>query len=199
MILRKSILIFGLLLFSMGFPSLAYADFDRGLRAYNAGDYQTALREWLVDANQGDSAAQNNVGTMYAYGFGVPINYAEAAYWYRLAANQGNAGAQQALGEHYLNGEGVPQDYAEAMRWLRRAADQGDGAAQYDLGVMYANGEGVPENDVLGYMWFNLAAARGGKGASEAKEAKEDLSQKMTAAQISEAQRLSTEWLKEHQ
>ncbi len=196
MFTRWSSLIFTAFVFTaVPVSNFAQADFNRGLEAYNLGDYQTALREWLIDANQGDSAAQNNVGTMYAYGLGVPTNYAEAAYWYRLAADQGNTDAQQALGWHYINGEGVPQEYAEAMRWYHLAANQGHVGAQIDLGSIYYNGRGVLENYIAAYMWYNLAAAQGDKGASEAKEA---LREGMTNAQISEAQRLSTEWLKEH-
>ncbi len=47
---------------------------------------------------------------MYADGYGVVTNDAEAARWYRLAAEQGNAKAQYNLGIMYVNGEGVPQD-----------------------------------------------------------------------------------------
>ena len=87
------------------------------------------------------------------------------------------------------NGEGVPEDDAEAVRWYRMAAEQGLAPAQFILGLMYANGEGVPQNYVRAYAWFNLAAAQGYEGAVSAKAAVEGL---MTAAQIAEAQELST-------
>ena len=89
----------------------------------------------------------------------------------------------------YANGEGVPENDAEAVRWYRMAAEQGDVLAQYNLGAMYANGEGVPENYVLAYAWFNLAAAQGDEKAVSGKA---DLQPHMTAAQIAEAQELST-------
>jgi TPR repeat protein len=66
----------------------------------------------LPIAEQGDASAQYNLGVMYANGYGVPQDYAEAVRWYRLAAGQGNAKAQYNLGLMYYNGEGVPQDYA---------------------------------------------------------------------------------------
>ena len=71
----------------------------------------------------------------------------------------------------------------------RRLAEQGDVLAQYNLGAMYANGEGVPENYVRAYAWFNLAAAQGHEDAVSGKANVEGL---MTAAQIAEAQELST-------
>ena len=71
----------------------------------------------------------------------------------------------------------------------RRLAEQGDAEAQFILGVMYANGEGVPENYVRAYAWLNLAAAQ---GHEDAVSGKADLQPRMTAAQIAEAQELST-------
>ncbi len=41
-----------------------------------------ALREWRPLAKSGDPYAQYNLGTMYAYGHGVPQDYAEAAQRY---------------------------------------------------------------------------------------------------------------------
>ena len=99
-------------------------DYDAGLKAAQAGDFQTALKEWKPLADQGHADAQHNLGWMYASGEGVPEDDAEAVRWYRLAADQGHAGAQHNLGLMYDNGEGVPEDDAEAVRWYRLAADQ---------------------------------------------------------------------------
>ena len=85
----------------------------------------------------------------------------------------------------------MPQDHAEAAKWYRRAAEQGHTPAQNMLGVMYKQGEGVPENFVLAYHWYNLAAAQGNETA---KEDKTHLQNMMTAAQITEAQKLSREF-----
>src|SRR4030095_1164368 len=98
---------------------------------------------WVLDffdstkkrATQGDAVAQNNLGSMYVEGKGVPQDYTEALKWYRLAAAQGYAEAQFNLGVMYLGGEGVPQDYAEALKWYRLAAAQGEAKAQFNLGL----------------------------------------------------------------
>ena len=100
-------------------------DYDAGLKAAQADDFQTALKEWKPLADQGHAGAQVFLGVMYANGEGVPEDDAEAVRWYRLAADQGLADAQVFLGMMYANGEGVPEDDAEAARWLRLAADQG--------------------------------------------------------------------------
>ncbi|HCN07703.1 MAG TPA: hypothetical protein DIT01_07195, partial [Lentisphaeria bacterium] len=57
-------------------------------------------------AEQGDAAAQLNLGKMYATGLGVPEDDAEAFKWFRKAAEQGYADAQYHLGLMYANGEG---------------------------------------------------------------------------------------------
>ncbi len=72
------------LLFALGLPALA--DFGAGQRAYQNGDYATALKEFLPLARMGDGAAQLNLGTMYRKGEGVQQDYKEAAKWYRLSA-----------------------------------------------------------------------------------------------------------------
>ena len=143
--------------------------FDAAVEAYARGDYATAVAGFRNYAEQGDAAAQHNLGFMYATGQGVPENDAEAVRWYRLAAEQGNAIAQFNLALMYEKGEGVPEDDAEAMRWYHLAAEQGHTDAQTNLGIMYATGEGMPEDDVTAYAWLNIAAAQGKSNASEAK------------------------------
>jgi len=90
-------------------------DFVKGSVAYISGDFATALKEWKPLAEQGDAAAQYNLGQMYRFGKGVIQDYAEAVKWYRKAAEQGYALAQNNLGYMYANGEGVTQDYATAV------------------------------------------------------------------------------------
>ena len=73
-------------------------------------------------AATGDAKAQYRLGALYASGYGLPKDDAQAAIWYRKAADQGNADAQFALGMNYDTGEGAPLDYAEAYFWLDLAA-----------------------------------------------------------------------------
>ena len=176
-------------------PSLA-ADFEAAEKAYQRGDYATALKELRPLAEQGDAKAQTSLGSMYGKGEGVPQDYAEAMKWHRLAAEQGDAQAQVSLGVMYASGEGVPEDYAEAMKWWRRAAEQGNAQAQVSLGVTYANGEGVPRDYVQAHMWLNLAAARLTPDFRRnwAAGARDDIEERMTPAQVAEAQRLAREW-----
>ena len=45
-------------------PSVTAADFEKGLEAFNRDDFATALQEWRQLAEQGDAAAQSNLGIM---------------------------------------------------------------------------------------------------------------------------------------
>ena len=143
----------------------------------------------LKDAKKGDAVAQWMLGVAYARGNGVPKDEAEAVKWYRLAAAQGSADAQWSLGVAYSDGDGVPKNDAEALKWYRLAAAQGDAGAQFSLGYAYYLGTGVPKDAVQAYKWWNLAAAQ---GDTSARRNREILEPKMTAAQIAEAQRLSS-------
>ena len=49
----------------------AFADFQKGLDAYQSGDYATALKEWEPLAEQGNADAQYNLGVMYYQGKGA--------------------------------------------------------------------------------------------------------------------------------
>jgi uncharacterized protein len=175
---------------SLAFTTVAAQDFQKGLAAYQAGDYATTLQEWIPAAEAGDAVAQYNLGIMYYNGKGVPQDYAEAVKWYRLTADQGDADAQYNLGVMYEKGQGVPQDYAEAVKWYRLAADQGTANAQNNLGAKYEYGQGVLQDNIMAHMWYNIASANGhGKAA----EWRDERAGEMNPADISKAQAMARE------
>jgi TPR repeat protein len=110
----------------MALSQASWAGFAEGLAAAQRGDYATARNEFRPLAEQGNAAAQSNLGLIYRNGHGVPKDYVEAAKWYRLAAEQGQAAAQSNLGVMYANGDGVPEDYVEGYAWYNLAAAQGN-------------------------------------------------------------------------
>ena len=150
-IIQASALIIALL------PSVTLAqDFDAGLQAYEAEDYETALKEIRPLAEQGHSAAQYLLGRMYSAGNDVPQGNGETVPpwrtrnrekghpWFRKAAEQGYADAQFEIGMTYYLfhdlTESVDEDVGEAMRWFRKAGDQGHVLAQAALAQIYYNG-----------------------------------------------------------
>ncbi len=153
-----------------------------------------AVKWYRLAGDLGDAFAQYNLAVAYDNGEGVPENDAEAVKWYRLAADQGDAFAQHNLGAAYTNGSGVSKDDVEAAQWYRSAAAQGHARAQYYLGAAYANGRGVPQDDVLAYMWANLAAAGTFEEREQAVTLRDAVAERLTEAQLAEAQRLAREW-----
>jgi TPR repeat protein len=154
-------------------------------------------------AQSGDATAQGILGDFYSVeGAVIPADsraaaYADskALYWFRKAAAQGFAKAQFGLGVMFYTGQGVPRDYTKALYWFRKAAAQGFADAQLSLGVMYTHGQGVPQDYVRGGKWLILAKAG---GVEQVNKLLSSLKQRMTPAQIAEAQRLANQWWETH-
>lgn len=136
-------------------------DFDKGFAAYFSNDYQTALKELLPFAENGDVRAQTIIGSMYRDGEGVSQSDADSVKWFRLAADQSFSMAQCNLGLMYYNGKGVVQSYNEALKLYRLSADQGFSHCQVQLGTMYGQGIGVGEDFHEAVKWLRLAANQG--------------------------------------
>ncbi len=150
----------------------------------------------LEQAEGGDAAAQNDVGSRYYAGRGVARDDAEAARWIRSAAGQGYAPAQYNLGLLHFRNRGVAGSDAEAARWYRAAAAQGYAPAQAGLGYLHIYGAGVEENHVLAYMWLELAF----RGAPDDftrriyAQRRDELADRMTTEDTREGRRLADAW-----
>ena len=96
-------------------------------------------------------------------------DYAEAAYWYRLAANDFEAKGFTNLGTLLVRGRGVDKPNPEDARllWLSAAA-RGEPVAMFDLGTMYERGIGVATDPNAAKRWYGLAAAKGHAQARDA-------------------------------
>lgn len=180
----------------LAFASSAWGgDFTKGQDAYNVGDYETAIAEWQPLADEGNADGQFGVGLLYANGFGVPMDDAEALKWYGLAAEQGHDEAQCNLAIMHANGWGVPQSDEEAFKWYTLAAEQGNTQAQAYISQMYQSGFGVPQDNVQAHMWLFVAAELGDFSAISKLD---EVARRMTAEEIAEADTLATNWLESH-
>jgi len=151
---------FGVLLFAIS--AAAYSgQFDFAKNASTNAKAENAIAKYKPLAEQGNAAAQFNMGLIYQVGYGVAPDDATAATWYQKASEQGFTRAETALGLLYLTGRGVPKDYDQAANWLTKAAQQGDSVAQENLGAMYGNGKGVPLDKRLAIEWSQKAAEQG--------------------------------------
>jgi len=174
-------------------PVAAFAaDLQKGLAAFDAGDYATALAECQPLADEGNVKAMFCVGRLYANGFGVDMNDELALKWYGLAAAAGHAEAQYSLGVMHANGWGVQMNDVPAFGYYKLAADQGFPPALTAMGFSYKHGAGVERDLVAAVMWFDIAAQRGDLTAASERD---DLAESMTDEELQQAQQAALTWL----
>jgi Sel1 repeat len=122
-----------------------------------------------VEAENGDAAAQNDLGWAYLTGKGAPRDERRAFEWFSRAAEQGDPHAQANLGRMIADGFGAKADFRRAAYWYRRAATQGQPVGQFQLGLLYLlvflgvlseTLVGVPIDPVESYLWLALAAPK---------------------------------------
>jgi uncharacterized protein len=177
-------------------PALVFgADVDKGLAAYNEGDYETAMAECLPLAEEGNATAQFCVAQMYANGFGVDMDDALALKWYGAAAEQGHGESQFNIAVFHANGWGVPMSGAEAMSWYRRSAENGFVQAQTTLAKNYHLARGVEQDYVEAYKWYEIATIF---GDADSKLSLAEIAAQMSPEQLATAQEMTQSWLAEH-
>ncbi len=99
---------------------------EDGVAAYDRGDYRTAHKFFLAEAEKGNAGAQYYLGVMYHVGQGVLQDYKEAAEWWMHASDLGNAKAMCDLAEMYAAGVEIKQDLPTAKRLAKQGFDAGE-------------------------------------------------------------------------
>ena len=105
---------------------ISFADFDKGLKEFNNGNYENALEVWESLAKDGLSNAQYNVGLMHHNGLGTKQDYKQAYYWLLLSSEQGNLNSIRLISTLYALGNGVKKDYLKSYMWAKIGADNDD-------------------------------------------------------------------------
>ena len=168
------------------------ADLAKGMAAAKKGDFDTAVKEWLPLATDGNSSAQFNIGQLYRLGRGVAKDYTKAGQWYEKAAEQWHSAARHNLAILYEKGLGVPIDFAKAIEWYKKAASQDYGIAQFNLAVMYSLGQGTKRDLVKAHIWYDIAANRDIDGAAKNRD---EVAKQLTEDQLKEAKEDAREWI----
>jgi TPR repeat protein len=173
--------------------------------AYLVKDYPTAYAGFVKLAGQGNVDAQQYLGSMLQDGKGVAPDAKQALYWYQKAAEQGKVESQMLLGVAYYNGGNlVAQDFALARHWYMMAAEGGNRNAQLQLAVMDHIGQGGPADDVSAYKWLILVAStsqdtlRDNRVVMDAVRMQDELSGRLTEAQVEKAKSLAELWRTQH-
>lgn len=192
------------------------ADYEAGVNAAFNGDFETALHEFTVAAEEGLDLAQYNLGILYYTGQGVERDLDLAFRWTEAAALQGHVAAQFNLGSLYFAGDGIEANPEKAVEMFRLAGRAGHAGAALILANMFADGElsttdevptlfervsnyvasffsdGEPDDDlVLAHAWANLALAN---ESTEAGALLADLEARMSDGELSRARRQFAQW-----
>ncbi len=95
-------------------------------------------------AEGGSSAAQYNLGKIYANGLGVEKDGVKAAEWYTSSFTHGNTDAASDLASLYEHGsEGLDRNMEKAFFYYLKAAEAGNSDAMYEVGRCYLVGLGT--------------------------------------------------------
>tara|TARA_B100000989_G_scaffold244282_1_gene191353 strand:+ start:84 stop:575 length:492 start_codon:yes stop_codon:yes gene_type:complete len=130
--LTKIFLIFIICLTS----KISFADFDKGLKEFNNGNYENALKIWEPLAKEGLSNAQYNVGLMHHNGLGTKQDYKQAYYWLLLSSEQGNLNSIRLISTLYALGNGVKKNYLKSYMWAKIGSDNDDQNSKLLLGEL---------------------------------------------------------------
>ena len=145
-------------------------------------NYERAAELYKLSADQGNSDAQNAMGSMYYYGDGVEKDYKKSVAFYKLAVKQNNKKAQFNLAEMYMAAEGVEKDEKIAIELYKKSAKQGYTEAEYSLGILYEYGDGIKQDYTKAIALYQRSAMKNnndslyrlGKIYKEGKIAKQD-------------------------
>tara|TARA_B100001057_G_C22632401_1_gene864926 strand:+ start:108 stop:887 length:780 start_codon:yes stop_codon:yes gene_type:complete len=125
-----------------------------------------AVRLWEEAAEEDNSNAQFNLGTLYYYGYFLEKNYNTAAEWFTKACEYRHCHAQQYLGLMYYMGQGVLRDFKKAIYWISKSTQNANFWEHSNLiednniilGRMYYHGYGVRVNYKKAFELYEMPA-----------------------------------------
>ncbi len=130
---------------------------------------QKQLRDFnlIREANNGDPAAQNDLGLQYLTGSGFKADTAKAAYWITKAAAKDYYSARFNLGLLQLNSFGVEWNPFQAYANIAFAAEQDLPQALYVMGLFYTDNLIVAKNWKTAYIYLQKARMKGHEKAGD--------------------------------
>ena len=104
------------------------------------GEYEKAAELYKELAWNGDLDAMFNMGYMYQFGIGVPLDTEKAADFYAVAIYLDGGDAAYNLAVMTMNGIGVKRDIAKAIHYMELSANGGCPEAQLYLASAFSMG-----------------------------------------------------------
>lgn len=115
-------------------------------------------------SEDGDIFAQNELGDMYLYGYGIKEDEEEGMKWLKKSAKAGNWGTMHKLGNKYYN----QGNYGEAVEWYRKGFEKGCDWSGYSLAYCYSNGMGVSQDKLKALELYKKVYELGGSVSGKA-------------------------------
>lgn len=131
-----------------------------------SNQYQEALKSYQFATFKSSAVAAFDLGLIYEYGKGVPVNSEKARALYRQAAEHGMSKAMSQLAGLYFMGQGGPQDAQKALQWYTKAAHLGDSEALYQLGLLSETGFATSLDFSNAIRYYQQAAKKGNDKAT---------------------------------
>ncbi len=184
------------LVLALSFTCPVQADFDAGLEAYEAEDYDTAYNEWLPLAEAGNPRAQFAVGDLIysrRYRDEAVDWWSDGFGWISKAAEQGHANAEYWLARHFMDRPPVDDHYETALMWMRRAAHHGHVLAMDTLARLLTGTHTGPR--LIEAMMWTLIAQDRGLPPSRADSLLNFMRDRMSGEEIAQAERRAADLL----
>ena len=132
----------------------AWANYEAGRRACDAGRSDLALALWRTAANAGNHRAMLSLGWLYLQGHGIQQDVPEAYRWFTLARRRD---VSASLAQSLLDGHLTPNQKAKAREWARlwrpnvdRTASAQDTTIATELAASLTSDLGLPPSQAVG-------------------------------------------------
>lgn len=130
--------------------------FQTAYSSANIGKKDRAYELYMQLANEGNSAAMNNIGCLEK-------EEGKAFEWFLKAADKGDEVAQKNVARYYRYGIATEKDEQKALEYYTKSASQGYIEAIVELASMYRNGYCTEKNLEESVKWYEKAISKNHK------------------------------------
>ena len=127
--------------------------FETAYSSANIGKKERAYELYMQLADEGNSAAMNNIGCLEK-------EESKAFEWFQKAADKGDEVAQKNVARYYRYGIATEKDEQKALEYYIKSANQGYVEAVVELASMYRNGYCTEKNLEESIKWYEKAISK---------------------------------------
>lgn len=112
-----------------------------------------------------DAVSCNNLGALYAKGYGVPKSDKKAFEYFEKGCNLGSGWACGNVGEAYFYGKGVKKSKEAALQYFEMAMKEDEATGYYGMGLIYEDGYKVEQSYVIAAQLYQKACDNSAEAA----------------------------------